>query len=613
MKFNKKYATLALISALTIFLQIDLFSKIKDIDYSIFYNMNVLMISLACIAFYFLYKVTGEKKISKSKTVLAVFFAICMIIGEVCVSSGTYLLIFKNIATLVLSIIKGIGYFSIFKVGFIYLDKFLSKIKLRDIKLKNKKLKWYMNQLETHPFRTSLISILVVWSIYIIAFYPIVLSPDPSFQIRQYFNVPTKYVDWVIQRDPNVFMTSHHPITQTFLIGWCIEFGRMILNDNFGLFCYTIFQTIIYSSILAYTVKFARDRNVSNKFCLILLGLYLFVPMFAFYSISAVKDTLYTAFMILYILFIYDVISKDRDQVINIKSLISLFFIMLLISLFRHNGLYVILLSLPFVIIYAKKNILKLSMTFILFFMALYGFDNVLVPHLGISGGSVREMLSVPFQQTARYVKYHGDELSKEDIEIIDYILNYDTLAKRYKPEISDPVKNEFNKYTTNKELVAYFKVWFKGLIKHPDTYIDATLNNIYGYFYPNAHKWYVYTTYDERVTKNDLVDYHFNDLVGLREVLTLYGNIFPYIPIVGLLSSIGANTWVVLILGAYIITKNKKKYLIVLVPFVASILICVISPVNTYFRYTMPYVFPLPVVTMLLMKDLRGEENEKK
>lgn len=74
MKFNKKYATLALISALTIFLQIDLFSKIKDIDYSIFYNMNVLMISLACIAFYFLYKVTGEKKISKSKTRISSIF-----------------------------------------------------------------------------------------------------------------------------------------------------------------------------------------------------------------------------------------------------------------------------------------------------------------------------------------------------------------------------------------------------------------------------------------------------------------------------------------------------------------------------------------------------------
>jgi len=84
-------------------------------------------------------------------------------------------------------------------------------------------------------------------------------------------------------------------------------------------------------------------------------------------------------------------------------------------------------------------------------------------------------MLSVPFQQTARYVKYHADELSDEDIKTIDYVLNYDTLAERYKPEIADPVKNEYNKYTKTKDLIAYFKIWFKGLVKHPETYIDAT------------------------------------------------------------------------------------------------------------------------------------------
>ena len=96
-------------------------------------------------------------------------------------------------------------------------------------------------------------------------------------------------------------MTSHHPVTQTFLFGWCIEFGRAILNDNFGLFCYTLFQTIIYVSVFAYTIKVAKKNGLTNKLCLILLGLYLLVPMYAFYSVSGVKDTLYTAFMILFI------------------------------------------------------------------------------------------------------------------------------------------------------------------------------------------------------------------------------------------------------------------------------------------------------------------------
>ena len=103
----------------------------------------------------------------------------------------------------------------------------------------------------------------------------------------------------------------------------------------------------------------------------------------------------------------------------------------------------------------------------------------MLLPSLKITDGSIRETLSIPFQQTARYVKYYDKDLSKNDIKVIDKVLEYETLAKRYNPTISDPVKNEFNKYTTKKELLAYLKVWFKCFFKHPLVYIEATLNNI--------------------------------------------------------------------------------------------------------------------------------------
>ena len=77
-----------------------------------------------------------------------------------------------------------------------------------------------------------------------------------------------------------------------------------------------------------------------------------------------------------------------------------------------------------------------------------------------ITSGSIRETLSIPFQQTARYVKYHSDDLTQEDIIVIDKVLGYDDLAERYDPEISDPVKNKFNKYTSNGELMDYLKDW---------------------------------------------------------------------------------------------------------------------------------------------------------
>ena len=86
------------------------------------------------------------------------------------------------------------------------------------------------------------------------------------------------------------------------------------------------------------------------------------------------------------------------------------------------------------------------------------GYDKVLLPALKIPAGSVREQLSVPFQQTARYVKEHEKEISEEEKEKIDKVLGYDTLKERYNPNLADPVKNQYNKYTTKKQLKDYFQ-----------------------------------------------------------------------------------------------------------------------------------------------------------
>ena len=68
---------------------------------------------------------------------------------------------------------------------------------------------------------------------------------------------------------------------------------------------------------------------------------------------------------------------------------------------------------------------------------------------------------------------------------------------------------------------------------KHPLTYAEATINNTYGYFYPFSTKWYIYYKYTP-IIKEHGIDYHYNNLTNLRTNLSNYGNIFPYIPIIG-------------------------------------------------------------------------------
>ena len=545
---------------------------------------------------------TKNIELTKLKIFFIILLDIFLLISNVFINTGNLSYLYKNMWLILYNLIRFIAIYIVLKRSLIYFENF---IKNHEFKLKENKI---INLFLKHPFLFSFIAILICWSIYVIAFYPIILSPDPSFQIKQFFNVRTKYADYAILLDNNVFLTNHHPVFHTMILGYSLKLGRFLLNDNFGLFIYSLTQLLFLAFTLSLTIKYLNENNVNKKIVFIVLLLYCFIPMFPLYAMSGVKDTYYTCFIILYVMKL-DKIIRSKQEKLSYKEMIQLLLIMFAVCLFRNNGIYVFILSFPLILIYSKKYFQTLLVIFI-GVLAFYGtYTKVLLPSLKITDGSIRETLSIPFQHTARYVKYYNKDLSKNDIKVIDKVLGYETLAKRYNPTISDPVKNEFNKYTTKKELLAYLKVWFKCFFKHPLVYIEATLNNIYGYFSPQSTNWYIYYKYDTRITEDKLVNYHYNNLSSLRLILSSFAQGFPYIPLIGLISNIGFNTWLLLGLTTYSIFKKKKEYLIVLSPLLISLLICVASPVNTYFRYAMPFIFIMPFIFTLIVTRLKNNE----
>jgi len=610
---NIKPIILAFISSIAIWSSYTILDNLKNFKFYTLYNSNLLLLSIICILFIYLFIKNKDTSITKPKIIASIIFSLFMIIGEVCNTYGDISIAFNFYLNLIYTIIKFIGYFSIFKIMFIYIDKVIPRISKKPLNAKKNVFKWYIDKLTKYPFRTSLCTLLILFGIFIIAYYPLVLSPDPRDQIYMYLGVPTEHNEWVIQRDPNVFITNHHPFLQTYLIGWSLSFGRLLGSDNFGLFIYTLFQTIIYACVLAYSIKFLKDHGISNRWYFIVLLIYLLVPMYAFFTVSAVKDTLYTAFTMLFVLALFDFVENYLNKKISNKYCIYIFFIMLLMCLFRNNGIYVCLLTLPILFFMSKQNRIKILALIILLFGGMQITNKVIIPALGISDGSIREALSIPFQQTARLAKYNETIIEESDKEIIDKILVYDTLAERYNPNLSDPVKNKFNRDTTKEDLINYFKVWFKYLLKDPLCYINATLDNTFGFIYPNAHRWYLYYDYWDDLVDPNIVDYHFYDGTWwLRTIFTNYGETFPFLPIVGLLSNIGFSTWMVIILTVYLMTKKNKSYILVLVPLYLSILICIAGPANAYFRYTMPYMFVLPAITCLMINKIKEAKDGK-
>lgn len=560
-------------------------------------TMMITYLVLACCLFVFYNKYLMKFKNRITYNIISIIFSLLIIFGYSYDNVGNASLVFGNIGLISFSILKFIGLYFLFNTCIHLLDDVITTKKLKDNKLPK-----ILSLFDKHPFLFSFIFILICYLPYIIAFYPVIINYDAANQVKEIMGMHTRYMDSVILLNPNVTITNFNPIIHTFLIGGFFKIGYLLGNVNFGMFLYSIVQLTVVITVFAYSIYYLNKIKVNKLLVITTLFIFALVPLFPFYAMTAVKDVIFSSLVLLYVIKMYDIIKCSQTT----KQYISFALLILLIILFRNNGIYTIVLTLP-ILLFVKKDIRIPILLILVFNLSMYiGYNKVLLPHFEIANTSIREMLSVPFQQTARHVKYYEKDLTTEEKQIIDRVLVYEDLASRYEPDLSDKVKNKFNKYTTDEELSKYFGVWFKYLLKRPVVYIDATINNVYGYFYPNTSAWYIYHGLNEKLPEAGF-DYHYNNLSWLRNILIGYGETFPYIPIIGTISNIGMVVWIhILILGILIVNK-MKKYIPILLPSITFILVCVVGPANTYFRYVLPCVFALPTILCILYKELKS------
>lgn len=587
-----------------------IFSDIKVVELFNDSAFNSLIIFIFSFYIFNKHYFKERKKKDVLIKVLSLLFSLFMIFGDSFEKVGSTSLIFGSNINFFVSLLSLIGYFMFFNAIISLIYEFLNKKTLNFTASKNK---YIFNIFEKHSMIYPIIIILICWLPYIISFFPAVLSADPANQIKQVYGLQTRYIYGVKLVDDNVLITNDNPLLHTMILGGSVKLGDKLFNScNIGLFIYTIIQTTLLLIALASTINYMKKIKIPYYLRIIVLLIYCLVPVFPFYTMDCNKDIIYTCFIILYTIQLFDLI-KNKNETISFKQMISVILIALLITLTRNNGIFVILLSFLFLLFIYKLDKIKILAMGIIPIILYFMFINIALPILKITPGNSREMFSIPFQQTARYVKYHEKNLTIKEKEIIDKILVYDSLSDRYNPTLADPVKNKYNALSTKEDRNEYIKVWLNGLKKHPGTYIEATLNNIYGYFYPKTSSWYFY---HKRSTKLDNrgvdFNYHYNGLESSRKVLSSYGLIFPKIPGFGLILNIGINTWLIFMMIVFLIKKARYEYLVILTPAISTILMCIASPANTYFRYVIPYIFSMPLLIILILYIFNEDKKIK-
>lgn len=569
---------------------------------SISTDSSILALIL-CASLFSFYKSTffhRAFRLSRSIIIPSGLFALFMVIGSSFRSVGDWSHDIDSIKGSAILVILFIGYCLLFCACISWIFRILdSGLLCRPITTSNRITRFVFS---THPLVAPWGIILLCWLPFLVAYYPGCVSWDMFGQLKQSFGI------WE--------MTSHHPPLPTFLIGICLKTGRLIGSDNIGIFLYTTLQTAAFSFSLAFSIFYMGKIKAPYWLRWLALLFFALCPLFPGYAQWVVKDTIFTSAMILYIIFIIQLIRKPESILFHPARLLCFIAVIFLVALFRNNGIYLVLLSAPLLLftLKTKKSRRVLFCTLAGFLVTFVGYSQLLLPSLGIAKGSVAEVLSIPFQQTARYVREHGEEITPEEKAGIEGILDYANLAEIYNPEISDPIKATFRKASTPEEIEAYFNVWVQQFLKHPETYIKATINNVFGYFYPDVCVWeYGGRGFANGTAPDEEGDFHYHNvggLSGLRSILEGWSTLWYKAPVIRTFYRIGIYTWVIIILASYLLNRKKYRESLILVPCFLLVLICMASPVNRCVRYFLPIIAALPVILAAVICTFQSRKS---
>lgn len=338
-------------------------------------------------------------KLNKKYIVISsIIFAIFIVIGNSYQKVKSWDLVFANWQTVCISLLQiliiSLLLIFIFSIIILIIEKYSNK------KFKQTKCNDFFSK---HTFIISLLIILMGWLVYIIAFYPTIITIDAYNQLKQFFGLKNYYTDSVVLLSENMLITNHHPVLHTLLLGGAVSLGKLLSNDNLGLFFYSILQIGVLATTFAYSLKYLKQNQVKNRFIYIALLIYTFVPVFPFYAMTATKDVLYTAFVILLIIEIHKLLTQHKKM--SVKRIIYLITLSIFISLMRNNGILIIIPVLVSLLIYNKENRKEIIIILTSFIMITLIYLQIILPYFKITQISKREMLSIPFQQTARYIR----------------------------------------------------------------------------------------------------------------------------------------------------------------------------------------------------------------
>lgn len=427
--------------------------------------------------------------------------------------------------------------------------------------------------------------LLLLWLPYLVVFYPGTMNVDSLHEINEFLSGNYH---------------THYPLLHTVVAGALFKAGQIAADDNFGLFLCNICQVLSAAIVLSVCIHLICRMMNARKGLLAFFGLF---PVFPIWFYTLVKDSAYS----LSVLLMAVLLNVGIAGKIAIRGKFCAIFgaDLVLVVLLRNNGWALVVLTAVMILlcrnIRRKKRLLAVCIAAV---MAGSAANAGMIHFLKADDAFNLDALSLPLQQTARYASEYT--LTEEESDAIDAVVDVDGLSN-YEPEIADPVKGYGRSGAKSSDIIRYLKTYVSMFLKHPLPYFEAFFNMSYGYVYPDRTEY-----------KDGIATYHINvwqdsndfnlelhpmeKTAFLRVVLEILAYACRNIPLVGLLYSTGAYTW--LLLGILLIFLYIREFraMVCLAPCAASVLICMVSPVNAYVRYMLPVMLCVPFYILYML-----------
>ena len=458
--------------------------------------------------------------------------------------------------------------------------------------------------LDKRPILSPMIFLVLAWSPYLITHFPGSATWDATVQIEEYMGV----LPW----------SQHHPIVSSLFYGILFHLGTSIYseNTNLGLFLITLTQTAMLSFCFAFMLYTMKKWSIAPLYRLLSLMFFAFNPWIAIQSQSIVKDVTAILFIAVFSIYMLELVHKlIHEEHVRRPTWIILVVFGILASLWRHPNTFIVILSLlPLLFLkQAAKQRLFLLASIAVIFTSQFAINGLLARALNAKPGQFSAALSIPFQQTARFVRDFPDEVTPEERAAIDAVFIFDNLANAYYPRLSDPVHHQLRQ--NNDGLAEYFRHWLAMGIRRPRVYIEATLSGSFGYFAPTR------LIFDPR---NSNVHFHnfqvFDNIAGIeniqnpeiRQFVRRGILLLMQLPVVSLFFQLPIYTWMILLCILILWLNRLEGYIFGFMPALWTIAVCAASPVNAYLRYFLPVYVMLPALLAYTLYALHKNRTQK-